>query len=38
MCKGWRSVVVGVSCVMGGVEVCGRGEVEVGGGSMSALL
>ena len=38
MWKGWRSVVVGVSCVMGGVEVCGWGEVEVGGGSMSALL
>ena len=27
--KGWRNVVGGVRCVMGGVEVCGRGEVCV---------
>ena len=28
----------GWSCVMGGVEVCGWGGVDVGGGSMSVLL
>ena len=38
MWEGWRSVVGGVSCVMGGVEVCGWGGVDVGDGSMSVLL
>ena len=38
MWKGWRSVVGEVRCVMGGVEVCGWGGADVGGGSMSVLL
>ena len=38
MWKGWRSVVGEISCVMGGVEVCGWGGVDVGSGSMSVLL
>ena len=33
-----RSVMGEKSCVVGGVEVCGWGGLDVGGGSISVLL